>query len=249
MKSSLAAKIRAARQAAGFTQQQVAERLGVTRGAVTQWEARDEDSRTQPSIELLRRFSEVTGVPFSWLIDDAFRAGDVHHARNLQRAGKWHEVQVTMPDQDAPKKATLIEPFAMVTHDEADAGYVPRLARAFWMAVEYQLVSERPELERCFDAPIGRGNGSVRVDYLTDTSLVAFSVLPQGNPSGALRRKIGDLLLQEKLIGRPLRKAILLWTSGDGTIPDAALDLGRSVGVGLHLVRNPKQTIELLAEA
>ena len=59
---TLGERIRAARQAAGLSQEKLAERLGLTRQAVTKWET----GQSAPSTENLLHLAEVmqrAGVP------------------------------------------------------------------------------------------------------------------------------------------------------------------------------------------
>ncbi len=68
-----AMRIRVARQRAGLSQQELASRLGISRGAVSNWE---NDSGTLPATERLQRIAVVTGVSFEWL---ATGRGPVRH--------------------------------------------------------------------------------------------------------------------------------------------------------------------------
>ncbi len=63
-------KIREARHRAGLTQQQLARKVGVTRRAVSLWEA---GSRT-PGWHLMIRISNATGRPLAWFLVDEARA-------------------------------------------------------------------------------------------------------------------------------------------------------------------------------
>lgn len=56
------------RKKAGVTQGELAEKLGVTQGAVSQWENGD----TKPSVELLPKLASVLGCT----IDELFRTED-----------------------------------------------------------------------------------------------------------------------------------------------------------------------------
>jgi len=60
----LAARIRVARQRAGIPQRELAERIGVTRGAVANWESA---TGVLPATERLQRIAHATGVAFEWL--------------------------------------------------------------------------------------------------------------------------------------------------------------------------------------
>ena len=75
----LGARIRAARQAAGLSQEKLAERLGLTRQAVTKWET----GQSAPSTENLLRLAEVLGVPVSTLLDEAAPQPPGHPLRIL----------------------------------------------------------------------------------------------------------------------------------------------------------------------
>lgn len=62
--SRLAARIRKARQGTGLSQQQLAELLGISRGAVANWESA---SGVLPASERLQRIALATKVSFEWL--------------------------------------------------------------------------------------------------------------------------------------------------------------------------------------
>jgi transcriptional regulator with XRE-family HTH domain len=62
--SRLAARIRKARQGTGLSQQQLAGLLGISRGAVANWESA---SGVLPASERLQRIALATKVSFEWL--------------------------------------------------------------------------------------------------------------------------------------------------------------------------------------
>lgn len=70
MATELWQRIKFARTHAKLTQDQVADRLGISRAAVAQWEAIDPEKRTTPSRLNLLRFSDASGAPIEWLNDD-----------------------------------------------------------------------------------------------------------------------------------------------------------------------------------
>lgn len=258
MSSQLAVKLRAARQAAQLTQAQVAQHVGVTRGAVTQWESKDPETRTQPSLDLLRKFAEITGVPFTWLIEEKFKAADVHHARNLYRAGQWDDIPVRVENINAPfRRATVIKPIGAVLHvneettelyeRKPDEYAPPRLAQLFWSAVQFQLCNERPELERHFEVPLRKGGLTIRADYFTGRAVVEFAGAPATHASLLIRRKLGELALMEKIVGHPLRKALLLWSSSGEPVSVDLVAMADAVDVELLTLRDPKEAAEYLA--
>ncbi len=59
----LSMRVRKARHQAGLSQQVLAERMGVTRGAVANWES----AVAVPAARLLARIANVTGVSYEWL--------------------------------------------------------------------------------------------------------------------------------------------------------------------------------------
>ncbi|MBP7597385.1 MAG: helix-turn-helix transcriptional regulator [Pseudoxanthomonas sp.] len=56
-------RVRKARHQAGLSQQVLAERMGVTRGAVANWES----AVAVPAARRLARIANVTGVSYEWL--------------------------------------------------------------------------------------------------------------------------------------------------------------------------------------
>lgn len=62
--NKLAHRIRKARLTKGLSQLALAEQLGVTRGAVANWES---SAGTHPATDRLLRIAQVTGVSVEWL--------------------------------------------------------------------------------------------------------------------------------------------------------------------------------------
>lgn len=65
-KRTLGEKLRSARKSAGFTQEQLAVRLMVSRQAITKWEA----DKGMPDIENLKSLSQLLGISIDYLLDD-----------------------------------------------------------------------------------------------------------------------------------------------------------------------------------
>ena len=70
MASDLWQRIRAARRYAQKTQEQLAADVGVSKAAISLWEARTPAHRTTPTRENLSALSKATGAPLHFLIDD-----------------------------------------------------------------------------------------------------------------------------------------------------------------------------------
>lgn len=240
--SQLPEKIRQARQAAQLTQGQVAERLGLTRGAVTQWESGNPDTRTTPSLDLLRRLAAVVGVPFEWLLDDKARPEDVHFARARQQAIKraYDKPNYRLDDVRAAARADDAQA------DNAGEAPIPRRALAFWRAVEFELCSRRPDLEPAFEVPLSADDLYVVADLHVADLVVTFDVAPlEHSALPWVRRKAGDLLVAEKLVGHPLRKVILVW-SAEAINTAALAALAKPLGIELATFATPREAAEHL---
>lgn len=63
-------RIKAARDHACLTQEQLAERIGITKSAVSMWESKNPKKWTRPTYENLQVLSQVTGAGIEWLVSD-----------------------------------------------------------------------------------------------------------------------------------------------------------------------------------
>ena len=63
----IAENIRRLRKEYGYTQEQLAEKVGVTRATVAQWEI----GWSQPRMGAVTRLAEIFAVPLSGIVDDA----------------------------------------------------------------------------------------------------------------------------------------------------------------------------------
>jgi len=88
--SELWQRLRQARKFADLTQQDLAKRCGVSRGAVALWEAAEPEHRTKPTTDHLIAVSKATRVPLEWLMNDA---SDVNEVWRL--TGEFGEVEKT----------------------------------------------------------------------------------------------------------------------------------------------------------
>ena len=71
MGTKLRQRIKAARLHAGLTLEKLGELCGVSKSAASMWETANEKKATQPTLENLKRISQVTGAPIDWLMDDS----------------------------------------------------------------------------------------------------------------------------------------------------------------------------------
>lgn len=83
---TLGEKIKEARMSAGITQEQLAEKLAVSRQAVTKWEA----CKGIPDIENLKLISKLLNVSIDYLLDDGNKAKKsvIREAIDLSKYGK-----------------------------------------------------------------------------------------------------------------------------------------------------------------
>ena len=63
-KARIAARIRAARKDAGYTQQTLGDRIGKRRNHVNEWE----NGKVTPSLAHLELIADATGVTVEWLL-------------------------------------------------------------------------------------------------------------------------------------------------------------------------------------
>lgn len=66
MEMTLGEKLKSARKSAGLTQEQLAEKLLVSRQAITKWES----DRGMPDVENLKSLSQLLGVSIDYLLDN-----------------------------------------------------------------------------------------------------------------------------------------------------------------------------------
>ena len=271
MSNQLARKLKAARRAADMTQDELAKKLGVTRGAVTQWESPREEIRTNPDMNRLRELANACGVPFTWLIDDKFNPDDARNVRLLNMQGRWREIPVQMED-DIPDRApqfvrmSLVEPIGGVLHKDTEADLLradrepdylpgthipsrhPRMAELFWGAVEFQYCGENELNAARFERPISEYGD--KAEYFDGRNLVKFSSLSSLThaPLHRSQEKMAWLLLQEKLYGRALRKILLYWIPTEELPPDAEVTqkIGRLADVDVMFFHDPKLAAEFL---
>jgi transcriptional regulator with XRE-family HTH domain len=131
--SEIGAQIRDLRKVKGLTIQQLAEKVGVSIGYVSQIER----NRSQLSIAMLKKISDVLGVHMNWF----FQAGPEGPAEErgfIVRAGNRRKMSFTgtgiheellSPNLSGPLELLLstLEPGAdsdFYSHDGAEAGYV-----------------------------------------------------------------------------------------------------------------------------
>jgi len=82
--NELGSRLKRARERAGLTQREVADALGITPAAVSQYEA----GKRAPRAEVLERMARLYGVPLGFLFGDQPRPGDWEEALlELMRAG------------------------------------------------------------------------------------------------------------------------------------------------------------------
>ena len=69
--TGIGSRIMRARKKAGFTQEELAEKIGVTAQAVSKWE----NGHNLPDLENLLQIAEITNVPYSVLLEDQWAEG------------------------------------------------------------------------------------------------------------------------------------------------------------------------------
>jgi transcriptional regulator with XRE-family HTH domain len=106
MGSQLWQRLRASRRYARMTQQQLADRLGVSKQSVSSWEAWEDEKRAVPRWENLMGIASATGAPQKWLMSDesdleSFWA-ELGEPEGTSDGGMWSAYVVVsqLPDPD-----------------------------------------------------------------------------------------------------------------------------------------------------
>lgn len=192
-KSELWQRIRAARAYGKKTAEQVAVACGVTRPAVSLWESRMPENRSQPSTQHLVEIARLCGVSPQYLLDDSATTEDIY------TYGTVESIRSPRPEMGVAER-------------QARAG------RAFWSAVRFQIISERPEMEDCFDVPVVVAGVPMTIDFLCGDNLVYFGQPTVSNDG--LAREVGHLLVLERAAGHPYRKHLFRWSATpNATVP------------------------------
>ena len=82
----------------GLTQDELAEKVFVTRQAVSRWESGD----ATPSMDKLKALAKIYGVSLDWLCSDASDAGALVQEKNLDERDPVCNSE--LPTEDKPKK-------------------------------------------------------------------------------------------------------------------------------------------------
>lgn len=98
---ALAARIRRARRIAGMSQQALADKLGVTRSAVSNWES---DSGVRPATERLTVMASALHVCFEWI---ATGRGEMRICAGMQDKSVVDSVAVV----DCPHELQLLQAY------------------------------------------------------------------------------------------------------------------------------------------
>ena len=108
---TLAEKLTQARKAAGLTQADSAEKLNVSRQAVSLWES----GQSRPSTDKLSALAKVYTVSLDWLCSDASNTGNSAQAENLEKYDSESDNKPHTEEKTKNKKLVLeIGIFAIV---------------------------------------------------------------------------------------------------------------------------------------
>lgn len=184
MKSNLRQRLEAARINAGLTHDQVSKIVGVSRSGYGQWVNKDEARRVNPPAFKLKLFADACKVPVDWLMSDDSDPADLVQMRDPEPRPRF----TIVPKQTQPPAA--------------------RLAENFWRAVEYQVVSEQPELAEAFGQGIAPEPLSLTADCMHGRQLVSFS--PDCDKPTVMA-KLGAMLMIERASRRACDKTVLVW--------------------------------------
>jgi transcriptional regulator with XRE-family HTH domain len=147
-------RLRAARRAAGLTQKQLAQALGLTRAGYAWMESARPEGRVSPMVRQLRTIAEKTKVPLEMLVSDKTGDGEIWRTVNAGAKGS----------QLSPEEEDLPEPTIEISG---------RMRENFWRAVELVVAGERPALAHYFDIEVG--SSGMRAGFFDGKHLVCFA--------------------------------------------------------------------------
>lgn len=225
MSSELWQRLKAVRSFADRRQEDIAKVCKVSRGAVAQWESKDPNNRTRPSITQVQAVSKETGVPVEWILNDAVDVADVWQVGKI-----FHQT----PSVSAPvERSVSIAPASG-----------ERMLNAFKKAVEYAILERDPALADGFDAAIGHGPVAVVADFVCGRAVAVFSTTVDGclDPG-----TLGRLLLLERAAGKNMTK-LLICSQGNENENAAQITehLLATFGIKVIPVSSPAEAAECL---
>lgn len=195
MKINLSEKIRAFRKARGMTQEQLAEALGVTVGAVYKWES----GRSIPEVELIVELADLFETSVDVLLDYQVRNNDCKHiVARLKEATHARPSRETLLDAEkAIRKypnhfdviyhsAVLYYQAGVVLGETADRRRALELYQKALLLIDQNTDVEISAL-------------SIQVDIadlysIMEDSEKSIALLKENNPLGVNNDKIGNLL-------------------------------------------------------
>ena len=259
----LARRINAARTQAGMTQNDLAIKLGVSRPAVTQWESRDLNRRSHPSLAMIMGIARETGFSLEDLIGEASKLDVFARLKDQTLSDALNLGLGSLPTKRTYSPLRGAEPLSGTPLNEignprySGRGIAPpkgglstldsyrRLADAFKKSLEFEFMIKPGNLERHFDYVMQRGAIRVNVDYFDGNNIVEFSMY-KGNLR--LQEKLGQLLLAEKVHGRAVKKHLIYWSPDEEDISDfeGLFNSAKMMNITVSFVRHPTQAIEYL---
>lgn len=103
-------RIRAARKARTFSQEELARRVGVKQSSVSDWE----NDRTEPTVDNLRIIAVELGVWFEWLVTGR---GPMDYSPRVEQQSPEYRVE-NAPPQD---EVELLDLFRHITEERREA--------------------------------------------------------------------------------------------------------------------------------
>lgn len=204
-RSEIWQRIRAARRYGRKTQEQVAQTMGITRSAVAFWEAVQPRLRTQPTADQVMKLAILCGVSPQFLLDDNAMPDDVYNYGSVD--------QIRSPT--APRSE----------HEDDD-----RRTQAFWAAVRFGVIAERPAYADHFDVPVLVGSDTLNIPFTHGKTIVQFAGPARSTMS--FSRQIGDLLVMERAAGHPYQKHLFRYLP-QGAASGARLDRSFDISVSV----------------
>jgi transcriptional regulator with XRE-family HTH domain len=235
-KSTMAQRIRAARQRAGLTQSDIAAAFGIDRTAISLWESRRPENRTRPDMSRLQEFARLTRTPVWWLLSD-----------ESDPTTAWPEI-------------TDEGPAAAEHNGQSWAAHL----QSFWGAVSLSCRERRSDLwgPDIWQPRAPDWMAPLAPDVLTQRAAVQLLTVARPN-FHQVAQTMASLLAFERLQGRLFeRKTILVWHPHDTAerhgqkaytdrldeVRKRAETLGVELGVRYIEIEDQKEAVEYLLQ-
>ena len=165
MTSTIGQRIRAARMAAGLTQEEFADLVEVSRASAAKWEAAGDGKVNLPATKRLPAIASALGVTLEHLLDDSIEIApeakiDGRRRRAAAYKQRWTQRDLKILQRMQDQAVALAAP-------RQESPVTDRQRMNFWAAVEYDVLEKLPGISGLF----GLRAQHPRADYVRSAGI------------------------------------------------------------------------------